>query len=177
MAAAESRAHRLPVVLGGFMGAGKSTVGALLARRMEWPFVDLDRRVESELGMTVAEIFRTLGEPEFRAAEAAALRSILGGVPSVVAVGGGTLCDDALRAEARSRARVFTLEVGPEEALRRIGTDPGRPRLPADIAGIREIHAARRVAYDDADGVVPTQGRTPGEVAAAVELRLREDPR
>lgn len=159
------------------MGAGKSTVGGLLARRMGWPFVDLDRRVETELGMTVAQIFRTLGEPAFRAAEAAALRSALGDAPSVVAVGGGTLCDAALRAEARRRARVITLEVGPEEALRRIGTDPGRPLASAGIAGVRELHASRHAAYADADRVVPTQGRTPGEVAAAVERWIREDRR
>jgi shikimate kinase len=79
------------IVLTGFMGAGKTTVGALLAERLGWDFVDSDRVVEARAGMAVAQIFERRGEPAFREAEAAAVREACGQSRLVLALGGGAL--------------------------------------------------------------------------------------
>ena len=79
------------IILTGFMGAGKTTVGALLAERLGWDFVDSDRIVEARAGMTVAEIFEKRGETAFREMEAAAIRDAASADRRVVALGGGAL--------------------------------------------------------------------------------------
>ena len=81
------------VFLVGFMGAGKTSVGRALARRLQWQFVDLDQRIETQTGLAVAEIFAGSGEEAFRRLETATLRALLAelrdGSPAVVALGGG----------------------------------------------------------------------------------------
>src|SRR5215472_14601322 len=89
----QSRAHVL--CLAGFMGSGKTTIGALLARQLAWRFVDLDDRIEQAAGLRIPEIFERLGEPAFRQMEADQLRAALGRVfewkeSIVLALGGGT---------------------------------------------------------------------------------------
>lgn len=78
------------IVLTGFMGAGKSTVGRLLAAGLGWQFVDLDRYIEARADLSVAEIFARHGEPHFRRLESSALASALGRPNTVLALGGGT---------------------------------------------------------------------------------------
>lgn len=87
--------HR--VVLAGFMGCGKTTVGKLLARRLGWHFADLDDAVSAELGLAVPEIFAQRGEAAFRAAEVATLQVLLTSQDLVVALGGGAPETPALR--------------------------------------------------------------------------------
>src|SRR5579862_7206074 len=79
------------VVLVGFMGAGKSSVGAALSRRLGWPFEDLDERIQAREQRSIEQIFRESGEAEFRRLEHQALRSLVGELDSakVVALGGG----------------------------------------------------------------------------------------
>jgi shikimate kinase len=93
--APHSSAPKLPaalnhIVLTGFMGAGKSTVGRLLAVRLGWSFLDLDSHLESRAGLSVPEIFALHGEPHFRRLESSALASALGQPRTVLALGGGT---------------------------------------------------------------------------------------
>jgi len=78
------------IVLTGFMGAGKSTVGRLLAARLGWNFLDLDQHLESRAGLSIPEIFARHGEPHFRRLESTALASALGQPRTVLALGGGT---------------------------------------------------------------------------------------
>lgn len=78
------------IVLTGFMGAGKSTIGRLLAARLGWNFVDLDHHLEARAGLSVADIFALHGEPHFRRLESRALASVLGQPNTVLALGGGT---------------------------------------------------------------------------------------
>ena len=87
-------AHSVPrgydrIVFTGFMGSGKSTVGALLAERLGWTFLDLDTEIERRCGLTVPQIFSDLGEAHFRRQETAALASVLGRSHVVIALGGG----------------------------------------------------------------------------------------
>jgi shikimate kinase len=86
-----TRPQRAPerIVLTGFMGSGKSTIGPLLAAELGWTFVDLDSEIERRTGLTVPEIFAQRGEEAFRKEETAALVSVLGQARTVVALGGG----------------------------------------------------------------------------------------
>ena len=82
--------HLRRIALTGFMGAGKTTIGRLLAARLGWEFLDLDAYIESRTGLTVPTIFATHGEPHFRQLESSALASALGRANVVLALGGGT---------------------------------------------------------------------------------------
>ena len=84
------RRRRKLIYLLGFMGSGKSTVGALLARELGWPFIDLDATIEAARGQTVREIFEREGEAPFRLMEHAVLTEASKSEPAVVALGGGT---------------------------------------------------------------------------------------
>jgi shikimate kinase len=87
--------HPLPphikrIVLTGFMGAGKSTIGRLLARQLQWEFLDLDAHLETRTGCTIPALFEQHGEPHFRRLESSALASALRHTTTVIALGGGT---------------------------------------------------------------------------------------
>ena len=82
--------HLKRLVLTGFMGAGKSTIGRLLAARTGWTFLDLDAHLEARTGATIPELFAQHGEPHFRRLESTALASALGRTETVLALGGGT---------------------------------------------------------------------------------------
>ena len=79
------------IYLVGFMGSGKTTVGALLAEQLGWPFIDLDRTIEENQGTTIREIFESEGEAHFRKVEHATLEGIVRNEPAVIALGGGTI--------------------------------------------------------------------------------------
>src|SRR5579862_4758233 len=85
------------IVLVGFMGAGKSTVGALLAQQLQWRFLDADTVLEDRTGVSIAEIFASHGEAEFRSREATVIRELLRQTHLVLAVGGGAVETAAIR--------------------------------------------------------------------------------
>src|ERR1041385_3469207 len=94
----DNRLKRAPgVYLAGFMGSGKTTVGRLLADRLGWDFIDLDAEIEAAEETSIAQLFETRGEPEFRRIETEALRKALRGidrgVPAVIALGGGSFVE------------------------------------------------------------------------------------
>jgi shikimate kinase len=159
------------VVLVGFMGAGKSTVGRILARRLGVQFVDSDEVLTARTGRTPREIFAADGEPAFRALEREVVAELLGSRPArVVALGGGATEDARTRSVLRG-ARVVHLEVSHGEVLARVGNDPGRPVLTRP--DLPELHRNRLAAYREvAYAVVRTDGLTPDEVADAVLAAL-----
>ncbi len=160
------------IVLVGFMGAGKTTVGRLLAERLAVPFVDADEAVVAAEGRSIADIFATEGEPGFRRVEAALIAGLLAGPEVVLALGGGALGTPAVR-DAVGGHTVVLLEVSLAEALARVGADPSRPMLGhPDLPG---LYASRREAYRAvASAVVAVAGRTPAEVATDVLAALAE---
>ncbi len=165
------------LLLIGFMGAGKSTVGRLAADRLELPFVDLDTLVQDRDGRSVRQIFEQDGEPAFRALETAALESLESMPPSVVACGGGVVLSDANRVSLKRLGTVVYLRVTAAETLARVGDDGTRPLLAgaggALVAG--RLLEAREALYSAiADAVVDTVDRTPDEVAEQVVLLARE---
>lgn len=161
---------RTSLLLSGFMGTGKSTVGRLVAARAGVPFVDLDKAIEAAAGRSVAAIFAAEEEAGFRRREAEALAAVLAGPPRVVALGGGALLDRERRREALARATVVTLRGRPETLAARTRR-AGRPLLdaaPDRAARVRELLEARGDAYAEAHAQVETDGRSPAEVAEAV---------
>jgi shikimate kinase len=164
------------VFLVGFMGAGKTTVGRALGRRLGVPFEDLDDRIQQREGKTIEQIFRESGEAEFRKAEAAALRELLEEIGSsfrVVALGGGAFVQPgnaALIGEADVHS-VF-LDAPVEELLRRCQEEQKQRPLQRDPEQFRELYEKRRQSYMRADVRVETKGKEVDTVAAEVACSL-----
>ena len=141
---------RRALVLLGFMGAGKSTVGRRAAELAGAPFVDLDLLIERESGRSIADIFRTQGEAGFRACEAARLRDSLR-EGSIVAVGGGTPMDDRSWRLMRERAVTVWLDA-PLDELRRRADAATRPMLQGrSPAEVEDLYLVRARRYGEAD--------------------------
>jgi shikimate kinase/3-dehydroquinate synthase len=158
------------IVITGFMGAGKTTVGRLVATRLGREFIDLDAEIERREGVTVTALFRERGEVGFRDAEHAALASLAEAPPAVIATGGGAVLREDNQRLLREIGTVVYLAVTPEEAIGRLGGAGDRPLLAGGgLAAARSILDARLSLYAaTADRVVDTVGRTADEVADAV---------
>ncbi|WP_240126664.1 shikimate kinase [Thermomonas alba] len=137
------------ILLIGPMGAGKTTLGRLLAAHLARPFVDLDARIEADAGQTIAAIFAQEGEAGFRRREAQALATALDGAPAVIATGGGAVLDAGNRAAMRAAATVVYLTVDPAIQLARLREDTRRPLLQtADPAAtLAALQAQREPLY------------------------------
>lgn len=161
------------VVLVGPPGAGKSTVGRLVAQRRGVEFRDTDVDVEREAGTSIAEIFIDHGEPWFRGLEKAAVRRALDEHEGVLALGGGAVLDPDTRS-ALSGHRVVFLDVGLADASARVGLNRDRPLLLGNPrAQLRSMLEERRALYlEVATRTVSTDGRSPEEVAGDVEAAL-----
>ena len=135
------------VALIGFMGAGKSTLGATLAEKLGRPFVDVDGEIEQV--EPIARIFETGGEAAFRLRESKhAVDALRSSTPAVVALGGGAVGTDQIRSALRDRAVTILVEIDAEEAWRRVGGSD-RP-LAQDEAAFRTLYEERQPLYDDA---------------------------
>jgi shikimate kinase len=158
------------VVLVGFMGAGKTTVGRLLAGRLGLPFVDSDQLIEQRQGRTIREIFAADGEPAFRELEHRTVAELVRGPDTVLALGGGAVVDPRTRAELRAVPVVY-LKVGYRQAIQRVGGDGKRPMLArADLA---DLFAARVAVYQEVATLsVDTDGRRPDAVADDIQVGL-----
>ncbi len=157
-------------------GAGKSTVGQVLAARLGVAYRDTDADIEQATGMPIRDIFVEHGEPYFRKLEREAVAAAVAEHPGVLAVGGGAVMDEGSRALLRGRKVVF-LDVGLAEAARRVGLNRDRPLLLGNVrAQLKQLMDARRPLYQEVATVtVLTDGRTPEEIADEVTEALELD--
>jgi shikimate kinase len=164
-------------VLIGPPGAGKSTVGPLLAALLGAEFTETDAMVEETAGKPVSDIFITDGEPAFRSLERAAVAAALSQHPGIVALGGGAVMDPQTRQRLAGH-RVVYLQTGFAAAVRRVGLDSPRPLLIGNPRGrMRELLAERVAVYTALARItVVTDDRDPqeiaDEIAAAVTARI-----
>jgi shikimate kinase len=164
------------VFLVGFMGAGKSTVGRALSRRLGWRFEDLDEHVQAREGRSIDTIFRESGEAEFRRAERAALSELLAApssLPMVVALGGGAFAQKETAALVASTGgpTVF-LDAPVEELWRRCQAEEDPRPLRRDREQFRQLYEARRPGYLQANLHIQTTGKDIETVAAELASRL-----
>jgi shikimate kinase len=153
----------------GFMGSGKSRVGAALARELDWPFVDNDARVEAREGRKIAEIFEARGEPYFRRVEGESLRSLDLSCPTVIATGGGAFLNPGMRRWMKREGCTLWLDVPLEIARRRLGSGAGRPLWPArDRVEQRVLFERRRAAYALAEARIVAAPGSPTSIAKAI---------
>lgn len=169
----------LRVVLIGFMGAGKTTVGRALAKRLRCRFQDLDDLIEQREGQSVAQIFASAGEDAFRQAESAALRHLLqekaGTGDLVLALGGGAFVQAQNRSLLEQAGAVTVLLEAPlEELRRRCQTEKKVRPLAQQEARFAELFTARRADYDRARFRVQTLGKPVEQVAAEVARLLTQ---
>ena len=170
------------VFLVGYMGAGKTTVGRIMAKQLGWEFLDLDERVERRHGQRVATIFRNSGEAFFRDLEHAELRRLLesasSGTAMVAAMGGGAMAQPRNLALLRRYKFPVVFLDAPVETLRRRclkQTSQGNMERPllGTMAEFRARYAARRTFYQQASRRVHTEGRRASSIASQLITSLR----
>ena len=168
------------IYLIGFMGAGKSTVGRILAERLGMSFVDTDEIVAVRAGRPIPEIFARFGEERFRDLEREAVAEVSRKKGHVVALGGGAPLDERnWRLLKRTGVTVYLRE-SPEVLARRLAHDATRPLLSghegaARTRRVEELLSAREPRYLEADIVVECRGRPPKEIAGEILERLRDE--
>lgn len=166
------------VVVVGPPGSGKSTIGKLLARRLELSFADTDAVIEERIGRTISDMFTTDGEDAFRALEREVVAAALRAGHGVLALGGGAVLADDTRALLRGH-RVVALDVGLSDGMRRTGMSTARPLLAGvnPRATFRTLLEARAALYREVATVqVDTSRRSPNQVVATVLAELGQAP-
>jgi len=159
----------------GFMGAGKTSVGRLVAEQLHFDYLDTDELIVLRTGRSIAEIFKTDGEPAFRALECQAVEQLASLTKTVIATGGGLPVNSANLASLKTHALVVCLWASPEKIWERVKNQTHRPLLhdPDPQKKIRDLLAAREQFYKQADVLVNTDIRSPREVAQHVVHQFR----
>lgn len=166
--------HQRTIALVGLMGVGKSTVGRRLARRLGLAFADGDEEIESAAGMTVSEIFASMGEGEFRAGEARVMRRLLEGPRLVLATGGGAMLNAETRALMKTHAVTVWMRADLEVIAQRVQRRDTRPLLRGKdpLETLRTLAEARYPVYGEADLTVDVAGGAHAQAVDAIVTAL-----
>lgn len=158
------------IVLLGFMGTGKTAVGEELAKKLGLKFVDLDRLIEEEMGMSISDIFFNFGESYFRELEKKIVKRLSSEKNLVIATGGGVVLDDENIENLKQHGFLITLTASVDDIYRRLSGTKDRPLLdvPYPEKTIREMLELRRPRYELADFMVDTTSRTVEETAEEI---------
>jgi len=163
------------IILTGFMGVGKTSVGTRLAKDLGYVFVDTDELIEADQKTTITEIFSNFGETYFRDVETRIITRLLENEGQVISTGGGAVIRDENRKAFRENGVVICLTAHPESIYARIRHETHRPLLqvPDPLAKIRELLAARDPFYRQADFVIDTSERSVDDVIAEIKEKVR----
>ena len=162
---------RRHIALVGMRGAGKTTVGELLARRMTAPFYELDRLIENDAGLSLAEIFDLEGEEYYRALEEKTLEKVLKRKPGIIAAGGGLVMNPTALFMLKLNASIIWLQAAPEALLARVRSSKDQPRLGAYPQASKQLKAIldrRTPYYAQADLVIDTTRKLPEAIVDAI---------
>jgi shikimate kinase len=163
------------LVLVGFMGTGKTTIGRALAKQMNWSFVDTDVVIEREQGMTVAELFEQQGELLFRRIEADTLKRVLSASNQVIATGGGAVLAEANCEAMLQDGFVVALTADHKTIIQRVSGDQARPLLQGNLSErVALLLEQRKTAYDFADIKMDTTNRTIEQVITTILTKRKE---
>jgi shikimate kinase len=165
------------VILTGFMGCGKTSVGIRLSYSLKWPMTDTDKWIEKRQGMSVSHIFAAYGEAAFRQMETDCLKELTASLHhQVVATGGGLPIKEENHALLRELGRVYYLKVSPETVYERLKGDTTRPLLqgPDPRKKIEQLLAERAPLYEKcADVIIDVSGKTFEEIIEEIMQKER----
>jgi len=167
--------HLVNVALIGFMGAGKSSVGHLVAEQLHFDYLDTDDVIQSRAGRTITEIFAMDGEPAFRKLESDLVKELATRTRTVISTGGGLPVNPENLACLKTYALVVCLWASPEKIWERVRHQTHRPLLhnPDPQKKIRDLLAVREPFYKQADVLLNTELRSVREVAQQVVHQFR----
>jgi len=165
------------VILVGFMGTGKTTVGKILACRLKKKFIDMDDVLEERAGKAISLIFSEDGEPYFRNMERKLVQELASGRNQVIAAGGGIVLNPDNIADFSRLGRVICLLASEDEILRRVSSSSVRPLLGKEnkLQSIKKLMEQRRHLYESIHDRVNTSGLTPEEVAEVIMLMVNAE--
>ncbi len=158
------------------MGAGKSRVGQELAKLLHIPFIDSDREIEKAAGMKVSDIFERYGEASFREGEAKVMMRLLSGKAKVLASGGGSFIQPAIRLAVKEKALSVWLKADIETLLERVSRSDHRPLLQGVDRSrkMQELIEARYPVYAEADITIVTDRQTPQQMAQKIAEEIEK---
>lgn len=163
------------IVLVGFMSTGKTTIGAALAQRLGWTFVDTDQLIMEQLGLSIPDIFAKFGESYFRDAEAKALRKVMQGERQVVSTGGGCVLRKENREAMTAGGLVVALTAPADVLISRLRGDADRPLLQGGVEErVHRLLKEREHAYDFAHATIDTSIHSIQEAAEQIIAIAKE---
>jgi len=163
------------IILTGFMGVGKTSIGTRLARDLGYTFVDTDELIETDQKTTITEIFAQKGEPYFRDVEARIIRTVLENGNQVVSTGGGAVIRDENRKVFKEAGLVVCLTARPEVIYERIKHETHRPLLKVTdpMTRIRDLLESRATFYNQADLIIDTSEKSVDEAVREIKEKVR----
>ncbi len=178
------------IYLTGFMGAGKSTIGPILANTLGWDFYDLDKVIENKYGQKIRDIFEQSGEDFFRRIETEELTTLSKRRRIVVSLGGGTIANENNFLILKNTGRIIYLKASPEIVSARLLHKRDRPSLKVNeredfsreefLSRIKSLYDARKEYYEQADLIIDTDkssvGRTVDKIADIIRKEQKDYP-
>ena len=167
------------IVLVGFMGTGKTSIGRRISSQLRMRYVDTDEIVERDSRRRISDIFAEDGESAFRELESEAVRKVSKLHNHVISTGGGVVLREANMTELKRNGVIFCLTATPEEIYRRVGHQAHRPLLqtPDPLAKIQSMLTERRPYYAEADHTISTTGRSFGEIIMHIKRMFKKSTR
>jgi shikimate kinase len=177
VSAAHSAQPTVNLYLVGFMGTGKTTIGRMVAQRLQFQLLDSDHEIERAQGRTIPDIFATAGETAFRAMERQFIESGHPATRCIVACGGGLVVQPGMLDALKARGVVICLHASLETILRRTALNKNRPLLHVDdpMERLRTLYAEREPIYKRAGALILTDHRPASDIVAHVLRTYRRE--